>query len=145
MITISSGPRRSTYITNQRVSLGHPSTVGCNNSNKLLLSRDSILCEICEAEVAIGRCSICGRWACSKHLINGVCAICRELMCRLCGKNLAVDSCLICGALVCRSCSVELQPGIRICTKCYSRLDELISKEPRLKYVLRYLKKRKDI
>ena len=141
---INSGPRRSTNIIDQRVSLGHPNMLRNSNPNKLS-RRDSILCEICESEAAIGRCSICGRWACSKHLVNGVCVVCRDLMCRLCGKNLSVDSCIICGTLICRSCSIELQPGIRICKKCFSRIDEILAREPRFKYILRYFKKSKDI
>ena len=100
------------------------------------------ICEVCWSREAVGRCRICGRWACSDHLINGMCAICRDLMCRLCNQRLAVTSCLICGKLICRNCSVELQPGIRVCSECYRRLDELLVREPRLKYLMRYLRKR---
>jgi len=96
------------------------------------------LCEICESEVAVGRCRICGRWACRRHLRNGVCSVCRDLLCQVCGVRLSVDSCLICGRLVCRECSVELQPGIRVCRDCYSRIDELIARNPRLAYIRRF-------
>ena len=97
-------------------------------------------CEICEVNEAIGRCRICGRWACSKHLINGVCAVCRDLRCQVCGVRLSIDSCLICGRLVCRRCSVELQPGIRVCRNCYRELNSILRKEPRLAYIRRYLR-----
>jgi len=99
-----------------------------------------MLCEVCGKREAVGRCRICGRWVCSKHLINGVCVVCRDLMCEVCRKRLAVSSCLICGKLICRSCSVELQPGIRLCMKCYENIDLLISKYPRLSYIRRYLR-----
>ncbi len=29
---------------------------------------------------------------------------------------------MICGRIVCRECSVELQPSIRVCNECYSKM-----------------------
>jgi len=98
-----------------------------------------LLCEVCEEREAVGRCNICGRWVCSKHLVEGVCAICKDLMCSICGKQLSVSRCPICGRLICRNCSIELQPGIRVCRECYSNLSQVVSKHPSLAYLTRFL------
>lgn len=101
-----------------------------------------MLCEVCEEREAITRCSLCGRWVCEKHIDGALCAVCRELMCSLCGVRLSVSRCLICGRLICRECSVELQPGMRICRYCLNRLDELIKEYPSLTYLTRFLTKK---
>ncbi len=78
-----------------------------------------ILCEVCEEKPAVGRCRICGRYVCKEHLNKeGVCAACVDLMCRVCGTRLSVTSCVVCGRPICRTCSIELEPGIRVCTQC---------------------------
>jgi hypothetical protein len=83
----------------------------------------SVLCEVCEERPAVRRCRICGRYVCEKHVNEeGVCAVCEDLMCRICNARLSVTSCVICGRPVCRSCSVELEPGIRVCKQCVNNL-----------------------
>ncbi len=103
-----------------------------------------VVCEVCGAARASVRCPLCGRLVCEKHFDReaGVCVVCRDLMCRVCGRRLSVDVCPLCGRLICRECSVELQPGIRVCRECFSRLDEIVAEHPRLNYLLRYLKRR---
>ncbi len=102
------------------------------------------LCEVCEARPAVARCRICGRWVCSEHIgVDGVCAVCHDLMCQVCGRRLAVDACVVCGRLVCRTDSVELQPGIRVCKLCWPRLDSIIEKNPEFSYLRRYLRGRR--
>ncbi|MEM1622785.1 MAG: hypothetical protein QW780_02120 [Sulfolobales archaeon] len=82
---------------------------------------------------------------CKAHYIGdrGICAICFENLCTVCNQRLAVDSCLVCGKLVCRQCSKELQPGLRVCTDCYTHIYDYIRRDPRLSYIERYLKGRK--
>ncbi|MEM0025361.1 MAG: hypothetical protein QXZ48_00155 [Zestosphaera sp.] len=83
----------------------------------------SILCEVCEERPAIRKCRICGRRVCEKHLSeDGVCAVCTDLMCRVCKARLSVTSCILCGRPICRTCSVELEPGIRMCIHCASNI-----------------------
>ena len=56
----------------------------------------------------------------------------------------AVGVCPFCGKLICYECSVELQPGIRVCLDCYKKLDHYFRKYPILKECYsRYLKDRK--
>ena len=98
-----------------------------------------MLCEVCEEREAVAKCNICGRWVCEKHLEGNVCAICKELMCDVCGERLSVGRCPLCGRLICRRCSIELQPGIRVCRDCFSRLDEIVSRYPSLAYLIRFL------
>ncbi len=80
-----------------------------------------VLCEVCERKPAVSRCRICGRAVCEDHISeDGVCAACIDLMCRVCNARLSVTSCIICGKPVCRECSLELEPGIRVCNPCGS-------------------------
>lgn len=100
-----------------------------------------MLCEVCEVKEAVSRCRMCGRYVCEDHLgPDGLCSICREVLCEVCHQKLSVNKCLICGKLVCRSCSVELQPAIRVCRECYSKLlsDESYSKFR--EYLRRFIK-----
>lgn len=77
------------------------------------------LCEVCEKKPASRKCVICGRNVCETHINEkGLCAVCADLLCRVCGSRLAVTSCVICGRPVCRECSLELEPGIRVCRSC---------------------------
>ncbi|MCD6278361.1 MAG: hypothetical protein J7J11_01625 [Desulfurococcales archaeon] len=63
-------------------------------------------------------------------------------MCSVCGQQLSVSRCIICGRLVCRNCSVELQPGIRVCINCYGDLDKIVRRYPSLTYLTRYLSRK---
>ena len=98
-----------------------------------------VLCEVCEEREAVTKCSLCGRWVCEKHVAGSVCIVCKELMCGICGKRLSVSRCPICGKLICRKCSIELQPGIRVCKHCFSKLDQVINRYPSLAYLTRFL------
>ncbi|MEM3948767.1 MAG: hypothetical protein QXM76_04155 [Zestosphaera sp.] len=81
-------------------------------------------CEVCERRPATRRCVICGRNVCEVHINEeGVCVVCVDLMCRVCGNRLAVTSCAVCGRPVCRECSLELEPGIRVCRSCSGSYD----------------------
>ena len=77
-------------------------------------------CEICGRD-AVAACRLCGRRVCRIHYDEetGLCSICRESLCSLCGERLAVTTCSICGRLICRECSVEVEPGIRVCRECF--------------------------
>lgn len=87
---------------------------------------ESILCEVCEEKPAVRRCKICGRYVCEEHLNKeGVCVVCVDLMCRKCNTRLSVTSCVVCGEPVCRTCSIELEPGIRVCKYCVNNLSAL--------------------
>ncbi len=101
-------------------------------------------CEVCGEAPASFKCRICGRLVCRKHfdMNHGICVVCRDLMCRVCGRRLSVDVCPLCGRLICRECSVELQPGIRVCRGCFANIDRVVKAYPRLSYLLRYLKQR---
>lgn len=79
-------------------------------------------CEICGRE-AIATCRICGRRVCELHYDKetGLCSICRESLCSLCKERLAITTCSICGRLICRECSVEVEPGIRVCRECLAK------------------------
>ncbi len=137
----------------QRVSSGHP-IIPCVTRIKTQYSRhgdrletlrtQDKVCEVCGKRLAIHKCGICGRNVCEKHFDKrkGICSVCSDLMCQVCGKRLSVDACIVCGRLICRSCSVELQPGIRVCTPCYENLPEVLSERPELSYLLRYIRKR---
>jgi len=99
------------------------------------------LCEVCEADIAVGKCRICGRYACAKHLGNdGICSICREVMCEICNRRLSITTCLICGRLICKNCSVELQPAIRVCSECYNKLLTDVRYGIYLEYLSRYVR-----
>ncbi len=92
------------------------------------------LCEICGERPSVGRCRICGREVCEEHLVNGVCSVCRDLLIPFKGSLKApVGRCPFCGRLICRECSVELEPGIRVCLDCYRKLPQYLSKYPELK------------
>ncbi|MEM4621527.1 MAG: hypothetical protein QW130_02475 [Sulfolobales archaeon] len=99
-------------------------------------------CEVCWTSEAIYECGLCHRRVCRAHYVidRGICAICFENLCTVCNQRLAVDSCLICGKLVCRQCSKELQPGLRVCSKCYAHIHDYITRDARLSYIKRYLK-----
>lgn len=99
------------------------------------------LCEVCWAAGAEYECRMCRRRVCPKHFRAelGICAICYENLCEVCGQRLAVDSCVVCGRLVCRRCSAELQPGIRACLECYSRIREYVGRDARLRYLERLI------
>lgn len=101
------------------------------------------VCEVCGKRPATRKCRICGRNVCEKHFdkCKGVCSVCSDLMCQVCGERLSVDACIVCGRLICRSCSVELQPGIRVCVRCYGNLPEVLGERPELSYLLRYIRK----
>ncbi len=101
-------------------------------------------CEVCRRREARYVCRICSREVCGEHydLTRGICAICSETMCAMCGTRLAVDSCAICGRLTCRQCSIELQPGIRVCGDCYRGLPRLVGEDPRLSYLAKLLRRR---
>ncbi len=105
-----------------------------------------VLCEVCRRREARYVCRICGREVCGEHYdpARGICAICSETMCTVCGTRLAVDSCAVCGRLICRQCSVELQPGIRVCGNCYEDLPKLIGEDLRLSYLAKLLKRSQD-
>lgn len=104
-----------------------------------------MLCEVCEAEEAVGRCKLCGRYACSRHLDpDGICSICRETLCRICNQRLSVGMCLICTRVICKDCSVELQPGIRLCRECYDRLLNDPNYAKYRDYLRRFLKSRTE-
>jgi hypothetical protein len=45
----------------------------------------------------------------------------------------AVGRCPFCGRLVCRECSVEIEPGVRVCRDCFQKLDEYFRKYPVLR------------
>ncbi len=97
------------------------------------------LCEICNVEVSVGNCRLCGRRACRNHLgSDGICAVCKDLMCADCGIRLSITSCIVCRKLICRECSVELQPGLRVCKKCFKSLPEIMERNPALRYLSRY-------
>lgn len=102
------------------------------------------VCEVCGKRLATRKCRVCGRYVCEKHFDEhkGVCRVCSDLMCQVCGERLSIDACIICGKLICRSCSVELQPGIRVCMYCYNNLPEILSKRPELSYLSRYVRER---
>jgi len=108
------------------------------------LETGETVCEICGKRPATHKCRICGRNVCVKHfnLSKGICRVCSDLMCQLCGEKLSVDACIVCGKLVCRSCSVELQPGIRVCVHCYRNLPNVLNERPELSYLFRYIRKR---
>ncbi len=102
----------------------------------------SHLCEVCERKEALYRCRICGRYVCGDHLIDGVCVVCRDLTCKICHSRLAVDTCPFCGRIICRECSVELQPGIRVCKECFKKMNNYVRKFPALKYYYRLARQR---
>jgi hypothetical protein len=77
------------------------------------------LCEVCRRREAIGRCRICGRWACSSDLgSDGVCSLCRDTLCSFCRRRLAVAACEVCGRLVCDECGVQVTPVAWLCPEC---------------------------
>lgn len=82
----------------------------------------SIKCEICEEAEAIGRCRICGRYVCSKHLHGDICTICESALCRICGKQLAIGYCKLCGRIICEDCAIEISNVEYVCVECYRKL-----------------------
>ena len=98
-------------------------------------------CEVCWSREAEFRCAVCGRAVCAAHYVaeRGMCSVCYENLCSVCGERLAVDSCAVCGRLICRRCSVELQPGIRVCSECATGLRERLKSDSRLRYLERLL------
>lgn len=79
------------------------------------------LCEVCRSKPAIGRCRICGRFACSEDLEEGICRLCRDTLCSVCGERLAVASCEVCGRLVCDECGIQVTPVVWLCPDCAAR------------------------
>ena len=104
------------------------------------------VCEVCWSAEAKYECSICKRKVCPAHYIaeRGICSICYENLCSICKEKIAVDSCVICGRLVCRGCSVELQPGIRVCKECYANIDRILQEKPELGYISRFLRRERE-
>ncbi|MCX8186052.1 MAG: hypothetical protein N3G48_02950 [Sulfolobales archaeon] len=100
-----------------------------------------MLCEVCEASNAVATCRLCGRNACANHIDSGgLCSICKETLCKLCSQRLSVSSCAICGRIICRECSVELQPAIRVCKECFSKILYSESYSKYRKYLRRFAK-----
>ncbi|UXD21375.1 Zn finger protein [Ignicoccus pacificus DSM 13166] len=90
------------------------------------------------------KCPSCGRPLCTLH---DPCPACEMGRCEVCRERLSVSRCYYCGRLICRECSVELNPGIRVCKICYSKLDEVVreTSKDKEKYKEWWLKKLKEL
>ncbi len=84
----------------------------------------STQCYFCEKEAKYV-CKICKRRVCEDHYYSGICYACKLALCRICGRRPSVSRCAVCGKLVCRECSVEYQPGIRVCKECASKCEDV--------------------
>ena len=91
----------------------------------------SMICEICGKREAVARCSYCSRNVCDRCVTSAyghqeqVCRICEQLMCQVCSSRLSVTKCLLCNRLICRYCSVELDEVRRVCSECFSQVNDI--------------------
>jgi len=75
------------------------------------------ICEICWEEKAVGKCSKCSRYACSTHISDSICSLCKAYLCSICREHLAIASCAICGRIACYRC-LDRRYNSLICMYC---------------------------
>lgn len=99
------------------------------------------ICDVCLAAPARYTCPVCGRSVCENDWSGDACIVCSEARCRVCGVELAVASCNVCGSPVCESCSIQVNPVVRVCKQCSRKLNIAVEQWPPRSLVLAELRR----
>ncbi|MEM1919074.1 MAG: hypothetical protein QXP72_03600 [Desulfurococcaceae archaeon] len=79
-----------------------------------------MFCEICDFELAMYRCGLCGRIVCAQDydFDKNICLVCRDTLCNFCGSKLSIKYCRICGRVGCDDCLIQESLVSYVCKEC---------------------------